>query len=150
VDAPVIPVGFMLEADWDNGARWLGLLFRRKLTVAELDLVNVETWPELKDLEAFMDRLFNESWSAEGEGLGSAQLAMRYPAYSALHFATEPLTVRCGEFNRAESFQLLYGMLLGYEERLHPVVTAAVLPFGNAKRPVTKPHEPVEMMNKAA
>lgn len=152
LNSPVIPIGFMLEADWANGARWLGLLFRRKLTVPELDLVNLETWPQLKDLDAFMDALFKESWSAEvTPARGSAQVAGRYPSYSALHFASEPLDITFGEFHRNESFQYLYGTLLGYEERLRPVVTAPVLPFGKVRRRrMPKPHEPVEMMNKAA
>ena len=82
---------------------------------------------------------------------GPSEVAARYPSYSALHFAPEALEVALGEFRRNESFHSLYGTLQTYEERLQPVVSAPVLPFGRTPgQAMPMPHEPMEMMNKQA
>ena len=38
--APTIPLAYLLEARWENDFRWLGMLFRKRLTLPELDLVD--------------------------------------------------------------------------------------------------------------
>lgn len=127
-DSLVIPVGFMLDAYWQDEARWLGLSYRERLTVSELDLVNLETWPELDDIEAFADSLFDRAW-ASGLELGSLVLAKSFPAYSALSFNAEPAELDLGTLERSESFSNLLNYLQGLEKDLQPAITAPVLPF---------------------
>lgn len=65
MDAPIIPLGFMLEAAWPNEiARWLGLIGRGTLTEAELERVNLTTWPELKNPFEMLDGLFEDGWQS--------------------------------------------------------------------------------------
>jgi hypothetical protein len=64
-DAPVIPLGYMLEAAWPEKARWLGLVGRMRLTPLELDRVNKTTWPELHNPFATLADLFEKGWDAQ-------------------------------------------------------------------------------------
>jgi len=150
--APVIPVGFLLEAHWKGHARWLGLVFRRKLTRLELDSVNVLTWPEMSNLEPFMTNLFGEAWGFPGSdsssALGSEGLAARFSPFNALQFVREETPVEAGHFDPVQSFASLYGKLLGFRARLHPILTAPIVPL----RRKAKEHDDVdvEVLNKAA
>jgi hypothetical protein len=130
-DSLVIPVAYLLDAQWKQGnMRWLGLLFRKRLTPAELDQVNTATWPELTEIEPFMKRLFEDAWrmvDRAAADLGAAALAARYSHYSSLLFA------RAGEGPEklidepVKAFSQLYSHLLGLREQLAPVVTAPVV-----------------------
>ena len=124
----VIPIGYMLEAHWDGRARWLGASYREKLTRAELDVVNLKTWPELEDLERFVNGIFDRAWDATGF-LGSHELALSFPIYSALHFAPEEFKLGSDDFNKSESYLELYLALVSFEDKLVPVLTAPVIPF---------------------
>jgi hypothetical protein len=72
VDAPVIPLGYMLEAAWPEKARWLGLIGRMQLTPLELDRVNTTTWPELRNPFGMLADLFEKGWVAQWGDAGSA------------------------------------------------------------------------------
>ena len=155
-DSLVIPVAYLLDAQWKEGSvRWLGLLFRKRLTPPELDQVNTATWPELKEIEPFMKRLFEDAWRMVDDAaadLGAAGLAKRYSHYSSLLFA------RAGEGPKklmdepVKAFSQLYDHMLGLREQLAPVVTAPVVRmprFRKAVAPVvTRPD--VALLNEAA
>jgi hypothetical protein len=160
-DAPVFPIGYLLETHWQNQVRWLGLLFRRRLTVPELDIVNTDTWPELKDLEPFMKGLFDEAWAAsiepaatEAPDLGSAVVAAKYQLRSALLFSHQEPALDLSGYDPVDAFPLLYSRLLGFRAALAPTLIAPVVPLNNRKkigpppRPVVRPD--VELMNQAA
>ena len=106
--APVVPLAYVLDAAWANGVRWLGMLFRKRLTTAELDLVALGTWPELRDLEKFMGGLFDEAWSSssKAEIIGSRTLAPKYSMHSALQFAGEECSVNISTADPVESFRV--------------------------------------------
>jgi len=134
--APVIPVGFVLEARWSDDVRWLGMLFRKRLTPVELDTINIETWPEMQALEPFMNRLFDEVWDQDIDSdltevpmLGSDLIAKSYGMHSSLHFACDLPGVTLNNENPEDSFSVLYGKLLGLHVNLTPVMTAAVVPL---------------------
>ena len=160
-DTPVFPIGYLLETHWQNQVRWLGLLFRRRLTVPELDIVNTDTWPELKDLEPFMKGLFDEAWAASiaptatsAPDLGSAVVAAKYQLRSALQFSREELALDLSDHEPVDAFPLLYSQLLSFRTALVPKLMAPVVPLSNRKktelslRPVMRPD--VELMNQAA
>jgi hypothetical protein len=160
-DAPIIRVGYLLEAHWQSQVRWLGLLFRRRLTVPELDKVNVATWPELKDLEPFMKGLFEQAWTTSAKAsaaaaieLGSTALAAKYEQRSALHFAAEKRGPDLQAFDGkpVDSFPSLYAYLLGLREDLKPTIVAPVVPLRKAPAatvPVVATPD-LELMNQAA
>lgn len=156
--AETFRVGFMLEAHWDNGDRWLGMLFRKRLTAVELDHVDVGTWPELEQLETYMTGLFDEAWSAVSEitpegdvpRLGSGILAKKFPVQSALHFASETSAVDLDTADPEKSFKDLYVRILGLRSELTPLLTAPVVPFP-ARLPARVPQRPdVEHVARAA
>jgi hypothetical protein len=67
-NAPLIPLGFVLEATWPEQARWLGLIGRTRLTEPELDKINRATWPELQTPFGLLNKMFEQGWdSAWGE-----------------------------------------------------------------------------------
>jgi hypothetical protein len=150
-DSTTIPVGFMLEADWQRRARWLGLYFRQKLTAPELDLVNLHTYPELRDLDKFMNELFDRAWEVT-VALGSEEIAKLYPAFGALQFVPETMPLDLGEFDAGSSFQRLYALLLEQQQRLQPVLSAPVISIAGrpSRRPFVMAPEAVELLNKAA
>jgi hypothetical protein len=71
-DAPVLPLGYMLEAAWPDKARWLGLIGRTRLTPLELDRVNETTWPELRAPFGMLADLFEAGWAAAWGDAGVA------------------------------------------------------------------------------
>jgi len=151
--APIVPVAYLLEAHWENQVRWLGMLFRKRLTVSELDLVDTHTWPEVKDLEKFMTRLFDEAWTNSGPELplGSCVLAPKYPMHSALQFAPQESAVNIdAEDDPVKSFPILYGHLLSFLDELSPIATAPVMPFKPRPAPAPGTRADVELTNKAA
>lgn len=93
--APTITLGYMVESAFDGGARFLGLVSRKALTADELSRVNLKTWPQLEELDLYMEGLFQRAWDhvcgadAQDCRLGSEFVAREHPLYSALAF--EPL-----------------------------------------------------------
>jgi hypothetical protein len=151
-DAPIVPVAYLLEAHWENHVRWLGMLFRKRLTVSELDLVDTETWPEMGGLEKFMSSLFDEAWTNSGPELplGSSKLAPKYSIHSALQFAPEGSNVSIDAEDPVQSFPALYAYLLDFREKLSPVATAPVVPFKPRQLAAAGTRADVELTNKAA
>lgn len=123
----VIPIGFALEARWSNDDRWLGMLFRKRLTGFELKAVNVETWPEMKELESFMNRVFDDAWAtekplgSEAPSLGSNVVALNYSAQSSLQFLNEDLDIKLNNEDTEQSFADLYKKLLSLHDKLIPI-----------------------------
>ncbi len=150
--AVTVPVAYMLETHFENDVRWLGMLFRKRLTVSELDLVDIETWPELKDLEKFMTRLFDEAWKIAGpdQPMGSLALAPNYSMHSALQFAPADCAVSIDVEDAVESFPTLYAYLLDFRDLLSPIVTAPVVPFKTRQPAAAGTRADVELTNKAA
>jgi hypothetical protein len=161
-DALSLPLAYVLEAHWDSGDRWLGMLFRKRLTTLELEHVDIATWSEMKNLEAFMKGLFDEAWNTlqikidEGEEqatlpLGSAIIAAKYPVQSALHFAPTQGKVIVGDDDPVKSFQTLYAYLLGLRDNLSSALVAPVVQLPARKRaiPFVAQHD-VEIANRAA
>jgi hypothetical protein len=70
-DAPVIPLGFMLEAAWPDKARWLGLISRTRLTPLELDAINLTSWPQLESPYGLLNSFFDKGWAATWGEAGS-------------------------------------------------------------------------------
>lgn len=83
VDGQSIPLGVMLEAAWDDEARWLGLIFRTQLTSGEIAGINMVAWPELSDPSEFMTKLFDEAWGSSW-GSSGAHLAQQWSSSSLL------------------------------------------------------------------
>jgi hypothetical protein len=161
-DALSLPLAYVLEAHWDSGDRWLGMLFRKRLTALELERVDIATWSEMENLEAFMKGLFDEAWNSlqikidQGEEqttllLGSAIIAAKYPMQSALHFAPMQGKVTVGDDDPLKSFQTLYAYLLGLRPDLATVLAAPVVQWPARKRPVpvVAQHD-VQIANRAA
>ncbi len=71
-DAPVIPLGYMLEAAWPDRARWLGLVGRTRLTPLELDRINLTTWPDLHAPFRLLADLFEQGWKSPWGEAGAA------------------------------------------------------------------------------
>jgi hypothetical protein len=156
---PVLPVGFVLEAHWNNDVRWLGMLFRKRLMPLELDRVNLETWPEMNDLETFMNGLFDKVWDQKVGGrhnpprLGSALVAPNYAMHSSLHFASDEPKVKLSTEDAETSFSALYVRLLGLHGSLSPTLTAPVVRLPKKSKPasVVKPvRADVEQVLRAA
>lgn len=90
--SPTIALGYMLESALDGGSRFLGLVSRKSLTREELATVNLKTWPQLRDLDGYMEEVFRRAWDhvlqadAEDSRLGSEFVAREHPVYSALSF----------------------------------------------------------------
>jgi hypothetical protein len=155
----VLPVGFVLEARWSDNVRWLGMLFRKRLTAKELDLVDVETWPEMKGLELFMNEVFNDVWAQEieiGKGapaLGSNVIASRYSMQSSLQFVGDVPSVQLSGTDAEESFPALYTRLLGLHDNLSPVRVAPVVALPRKERAAAAakpPRADVEQVLRAA
>lgn len=140
VQAPIFNIGFMLEAAVHGGARFLGLASRRSLTRVELDRVNLQTWPELAELDSYMGRLFEDAWdrvsetTADDTTLGSVALASSYSSMTALTFGlldmpetlVQSLQGECDDWQK-----LFYGALCDYGKLLKPTLSADVLPFAH-------------------
>ena len=72
-DAPVIPLGYMVEAAWPEQARWLGMIGRTRLTPFELEHVSLATWPDLRAPFGMLTTLFDHGWESD-----RAKLVPRY------------------------------------------------------------------------
>jgi hypothetical protein len=143
---PVLPLGFLLEAHWSNGVRWLGMLFRKRLTPAEIDRVDLETWPEMKQLPQFMNGLFEKAWNTNLDetdlpSLGSDFVATNYTNHSSLRFAAEQPSLALSDDDPEQSFADLYTHLLRLHGALSPRLAAEVhrLPGPREGTPVVKP-----------
>jgi hypothetical protein len=148
-DSEKLPVAYMLEAHWSDDVRWLGMLFRKRLLPPEIGRVDLDTWPEMKDLPQFMNRLFDEAWNrdltaAKAEAafdpmlppaLGSSFVASNYTGHSSLRFVAEEPAVELDDEDPAQSFGGLYQRLLGLHGELTPRLLAEVYPFPQQKKP---------------
>jgi hypothetical protein len=145
---PVLPIGYVLEARWnDLEARWnsdvcwLGMLFRTRLTPIELGHVDLETWPEMQELEPFMNRLFEEVWDQEGGvdngvlRLGSPVVGSKYSMQSSLQFVSADPSVALNDEDAEQSFPALYTRLLGLHGSLAPTLSAPVVPLPQRQKP---------------
>jgi hypothetical protein len=147
----IVPVGYLMEAVWPTpGAKWLGIVVRRRLTPLELDQVNLETWPELSTLESFMIKTFDEVWQPTGAvtDLGSQLVATRYSEHSALHFARDSITLPEGDFDPS-MFGAIYLDFLDLPRRLAPAVIAPVVTLPTWRRPAAAAPD-VEQQTRAA
>lgn len=130
--AKPVPLAFMLEARWEDGARWIGLLYRTELTKNELREVDTKTWPELTNVEVYMKQLF-----LRGCDTDAAALAASHPCYSAVQF--QPLEAAIGNIEGntpRQAAPMLYSYLLGYEDELEPAFGATVI-----RIPLRRPQE---------
>jgi hypothetical protein len=157
-DSAMLPLAYMLESHWEDGVRWLGMLFRKRLSTLELDQVNLRTWPELQNLEGFMKGLFDEAWTVAEEVvrkgelvLGSDIVAVKYPVQSALNF-TLALDERYvfGEDDAVKSFTGLYEHLLGFRDALAPRLTASVVRFPTRTSSMRPERADLEIASRAA
>ena len=156
-DTLSLPLAYMLETHWSDGVRWLGMLFRTRLTTLELERVDIATWGELERLEAFMKGLFDEAWSAlpakNGSAempLGAAIVAAKYPVQSALHFAPAVKKATLRDNDPVKSFPVLYAQLLGLRDQLTPALTAPVVRLPARRRVVPVARPDLEIANRAA
>jgi hypothetical protein len=157
-DSAMLPLAYMLESHWEDGVRWLGMLFRKRLTALELDRVNRATWPELENLEGFMKGLFDDAWIAaednvhDGEiRLGSDLVAVKFPVQSALNFAPTAERYAFGEDESVKAFPGLYAHLLGFRDALAPTLVSPVVHLPSRRAPVARPEKPdLEIANRAA
>ncbi|SEI85406.1 hypothetical protein SAMN05518849_1011118 [Sphingobium sp. AP50] len=146
IEAPTINLGYMLEAAVENGFRFLGLASRKALTPLEMDLVNLHTWPEMADLDGFMDTLFARAWDHVCEAepddlrLGCESIAFNHSAMSALHFASlEPIQMDDMKGDVDALHRHLYDELLRLGGKLKPVLTAPVISLPKRRMPVPNP-----------
>jgi len=151
-DSVVIPLAYLLEAEWAESARWLGMVFKKRLTVLERDKLDLLTWPELlagDSLEPFMRQLFDRAWKAKSDAvaLRSEQLARTYPRVSALHFAPQPFDA-IGKYDPVKSFTGMYEHLMGLKKSLPPALIAPVVPL-HPKKLAAPPRPEVEVINLA-
>lgn len=140
--SPVVPVGLLLEAHWENGVRWQSLLFRKRLTAIELEVVDLETWPELGNLEPYMKKMFDRAWQSDVEGgdtpkLGSAALAASFTMHGNLQFVTDKVDVPLDDDTDA-SFKRLYSWHLGLHDTLNPQLVAPVVQLPRREVPAPK------------
>jgi hypothetical protein len=156
-DATVIPLGFVHEAHFPTSIRWLGLLFRKRLTVSEADRIDLLTWPELRDdLEPFMRSLFDSAWSlartASDNALGTPTVAAKYSHRSALHFAPLGEGPPVASRDPVKRCLELCTHLLALRGKLAPVISAPVVPLRRRKTlaPAATVRPDVELMNFAA
>jgi hypothetical protein len=156
---PVLPLAYMLEAYWNNGVRWLGMLFRKRLTPLEIDRVDMETWPEMKELPLFMNGLFERAWNSDVASnrplplLGSNSVATNFSGRSSLHFAGDEPSITLSNDDPEQSFADLYTRLLRLHSALSPRLVAEVHPLPQPKKdvPVIKPTlADVEQVSRAA
>jgi len=151
--ADTLPLGFVLEARWSSEVCWLGMLFRRRLSPLEMDYVNLETWPEMRDLESFMKGLFDRVWSTNtGDPLklGSDEIASEYSVQSSLHFAADKASVTLSDVDPEKSFEELYRRLIGLHSRLLPVVKAPVVQLAPKQKVAPAARADVEQFLRAA
>jgi hypothetical protein len=158
-DSKVLPLAFALEARWSNDVRWLGMLFRKRLSPLEGGLVDFGTWPELKDMDKFMENLFETIWQldlpedGERPELGSALIARNYTGYGSLAFVLDDPGIDLRNDDPEQSFTHLYGRLLEQHDRLSPAILAPVIamPKRGKRDPIpAAPRVDVEQVMRAA
>ncbi len=141
--SPILPLAFLVEADWESGARWLGMLFRRSLTANELKAVDLATWPELEGPEPFLKGMFDEAWSAPA-GDGGLRLVSKYSSRSAVTLAPEKPSDQLVQLTAAQ-FPQVFGSLTQYlwnfKTQLQPALKADVVDFAKGKRRRRTPSE---------
>jgi hypothetical protein len=140
-DAPVIPIGFMLEAAWPEQARWLGLIGRTRLTPLELDRVNSTTWPELHAPFDMLDKLFDHGWAAEWGDAGSSMQKQWSRSSFSIETSEHPLTTLSAETAEAwtASSNALCAQLNALHLRLAPVLVAKPVPLRPPPAAITRP-----------
>jgi hypothetical protein len=156
-DSARLPIAYMLEAHWSDRIRWLGMLFRKRLMPSEIASVDLETWPEMKDLPQFMNRLFDEAWNrdvstmmAEPQ-LGSSYVASNFTDQSSLRFVTDEPAVELDDEDPEQSFTGLYQRLLGLHGALSPRVAPQVHAFPKKPAFIPRPlRADVEQVSRAA
>jgi hypothetical protein len=125
---PVLPVAYVLEARWNNSVRWLGMLFRKRLTPVELETVDLKTWPEMNGLEPFMTKLFDQVWTQElslgdkSPELGARKLAVNFSMRSSLQFNEAEEKIQLNDDDPEKSFTALYTHLLNLHGKLAPTL----------------------------
>jgi hypothetical protein len=141
-DAPVIPLGVLRESCVADDGRFLGLIFRPKLTPLECDKMNFATWPELSEdrLESFMNSLFEKAWAhsceaADGK-LGADRIAKQFSQHSALAFVSADAR-ECKAANWQRLQLNLHESLFDHEDWLAPTLNAPIMPF--QRKPVVQP-----------
>lgn len=143
-DAPVIPLGFILEAAWPNQARWLGLIGRTRLTPLELDRINLTTWPDLRAPFGLLDSLFEKGWqSAWGEAGYSIQKDWSRSAFNVDtdDHSIGTLTAETPEAWTATS-DVLCTQLNALHVKLGPILIAQPTPLrASSAPPITRPIE---------
>ena len=70
-DAPVIPLGYMVEGAWLDRARWLGLIGRTRLTPLEPNTVDLTSWAQLESPYDLLNSFFDRGWAATWGEAGS-------------------------------------------------------------------------------
>jgi hypothetical protein len=143
-DAPVIPLGFILEAAWPDQARWLGLIGRTRLTPLELDKINLITWPDLRAPFALLDNLFEKGWqSAWGEAGHSIQKDWSRSAFS-VDTDDHPITTLTADTPEAwtATSEVLCALLNALHVKLGPALVAKPTPLRAPAAPlITRPIE---------
>jgi hypothetical protein len=131
--SPSIPLGYLLEGVWDDSTRWLGLVGRTKLTPAELQAVNLTTWPDLAEPFQFLSDQFDNGWAADW---GDAGLALEKAwARSAMAVEVSDATALLNSIEidfavrQQDTVQLLLGKLSMFIPRLAPIIAAQVIPL---------------------
>lgn len=137
--SPIIPLAYMVEADWKAGGRWLGMLLRLQLTANELAVADLETWPELGATEPFLKSAFEEAWSAP-PGQSGVSLQGKYSPRSALQLLPQKSAVELIALTDqgacAHTFGGLTEHIWTFKQWLQPALKAEVLDLkGKRKRP---------------
>lgn len=142
-DALAIPLGYMRESFLAESGRFLGLIFRTQLSPLELDKINLHTWPEMRDLEPFMDGLFDRSRETCVKSLagdfGTPSVARGFSGQSALVF--EALNVdEIKATTRGHLVNHLMTSLQAWEEYLVPVLKAPVVAIKKSRSNANLPN----------
>lgn len=157
--APVYQIGYLLEAAISDGARFLGLVSRRSLTRLELDTVDLMTWPELEDIDAFMDRLFNRAWdfvehpASDDLCLGSELLSKNHSSNSALTFGKLDVApdLSVSLLGDTDAWQeKYYQAMVDFGKLLKPTLTGEILAFAPKDAAVSGFDQRPELRLKAA
>lgn len=139
-DAPVIPFARILECVWPDAIRWLGLIGRTRLTPLELEVINLETWPEFREPHPLLAKIWDKGWSADWGGAG--ELLQREWSRTALGVSTESLSGLLPDTNHTdiadalrEAHPILWTHMIAEAEHLRPIIKAPVLRFPAPAQP---------------
>jgi hypothetical protein len=126
-----IPLGFVVESLWDD-MRWMGMIYRPKLTSNELKEINLDTWPELRSPEALLHDMFESAWLSQ-DGDGGRALASHFGPFSALHAFVEDdesnFAVALEDPSDPQTASVLIERLQKFEPQLKPAFSATILSF---------------------